>query len=60
MQTHAGNGRKKHSGVLHNTGPLATVRLRRFSLPCDLDLRPVGQCMPSDCYRVYVYQVCSW
>jgi len=37
--------------------------------PCDRDcfhnlvtltLWPLGQCMPSNCYRVYVYQVWCW
>jgi len=28
-----------------------TMRLTIF-VPCDLDLWPLGQCMPSDCYRV--------
>jgi len=39
---------------------IATVRPWRFSLPCDLDLWLFDlwvKCIPSDYYRVYVYQV---
>jgi len=44
--------------VVHFTSNHATVTV--FLQPCDLDLWPPGQCMPSHCHRVYVYQVWCW
>jgi len=31
-----------------------------FNTPETLTFWPLGQCMPSDCYRVHVYQVWCW
>jgi len=59
MQTHAGNGGSTaaHYAVTSNRATV-TVFVTVWSWP--LTFWPMGQCMPSDCYRVYMYQVWCW
>jgi len=42
------------------TSNRATVTVFVTVWPWPLTFWPLGQCMPSDCYRVYVYQVWCW
>jgi len=42
------------------TSNRATVTVFVTVRPWPLTFWPLGQCMPSDCYRAYVYQVWCW
>jgi len=53
MQTHAGNGRRQHSGARGKAIQMVTSNRATVTF----DLLAYGQRMSSDCYRVYVYQV---
>ena len=52
---------QQHTAVAAGiTSNRATVMVFVTMWPCSLTFWPLGQCMPSDCYRVYVYKVWCW
>jgi len=49
-----------YSFTAYRPQSLATVRRDGFRNRVTLTFWLLGQCMPSDCYRVHVYQVWCW